>query len=227
MAVPSLAAAFKTTVTKELRLVFRHWGQVANPLLFFIIVTTLFPLGISPEPSLLRDISAGVIWVAALLSSLLALNALFRSDMEDGSMEQLVLSPQPLSLIVLAKTAAHWLVSGLPLVLLAPLVAASLNVPAEAIGTLVLALLLGTPTLSLIGAVGAALTVGLKRSSALLALLVLPLFVPVLIIGSHATDMAIVGEDPGGALNWLAAMMMLALSLTPFATAAAIRISLD
>ncbi len=227
MAVPSLAAAFKTTVTKELRLVFRHWGQAANPLLFFIIVTTLFPLGISPEPSLLRDISAGVIWVAALLSSLLALNALFRSDMEDGSMEQLVLSPQPLSLIVLAKTAAHWLVSGLPLVLLAPLVAASLNVPAEAIGTLVLALLLGTPTLSLIGAVGAALTVGLKRSSALLALLVLPLFVPVLIIGSHATDMAIVGEDPGGALNWLAAMMMLALSLTPFATAAAIRISLD
>lgn len=227
MAVPSLAAAFKTTVTKELRLVFRHWGQAANPLLFFIIVTTLFPLGISPEPSLLRDISAGVIWVAALLSSLLALNALFRSDMEDGSMEQLVLSPQPLSLIVLAKTAAHWLVSGLPLVLLAPLVAASLKVPAEAIGTLVLALLLGTPTLSLIGAVGAALTVGLKRSSALLALLVLPLFVPVLIIGSHATDMAIVGEDPGGALNWLAAMMMLALSLTPFATAAAIRISLD
>ncbi len=227
MAVPSLAAAFKTTVTKELRLVFRHWGQAANPLVFFIIVTTLFPLGISPESSLLRDISAGVIWVAALLSSLLALNALFRSDMEDGSMEQLVLSPQPLSLIVLAKTAAHWLVSGLPLVLLAPLVAASLNVPAEAIGTLVLALLLGTPTLSLIGAVGAALTVGLKRSSALLALLVLPLFVPVLIIGSHATDIAIVGEDPGGALNWLAAMMMLALSLTPFATAAAIRISLD
>lgn len=227
MAVPSLTAAFKTTVTKELRLVFRHWGQAANPLVFFIIVTTLFPLGISPEPSLLRDISAGVIWVAALLSSLLALNALFRSDMEDGSMEQLVLSPQPLSLIVLAKTAAHWLVSGLPLVLLAPLVAASLKVPAEAIGTLVLALLLGTPTLSLIGAVGAALTVGLKRSSALLALLVLPLFVPVLIIGSHATDMAIVGVDPGRALNWLAAMMMLALSLTPFATAAAIRISLD
>ncbi len=228
MANPAgLASAFLVMVTRDLRLAFRRWGQIANPLFFFVIVTTLFPLGISPEMSLLRDIGAGVVWVAALLSSLLALDNLFRSDMEDGSMEQLVLSPQPLALVLLAKTMTHWLVSGLPLVLVAPVVAMSLNIPRDALGTLMLALALGTPTLSLIGAVGAALTVGLQRSGALLALLVLPLFVPVLILGARATDMAVVGEDPGGILYLLAAMLMASVSLTPFATSAAIRISLD
>ncbi len=227
MAAPGLTAAFRHELGRDLKLAFRRWGQTANPLMFFAMVTTLFPLSLSPEPSQLRDISAGVLWVAALLSSLLALETLFRSDYEDGSMEQLVLSPQPLTLMLLAKTAAHWLVSGLPLVLLAPVVATGLNVPTAAFGTLLVALLLGTPTLSLIGATGAALTVGVRRGGVLLSLLVLPLAMPILIFGARATDMAVRGDDPTGPLYLLAALLMLTLSLAPFATAAALRISLD
>lgn len=219
--------AFASQVRLDLRLAFRRWGQLLNPLIFFLMVTTLFPLAVSPELSLLRDISPGVLWVAALLSSLLALNALFHSDVDDGSMELLVLSPQPLALLLLAKTAAHWLISGLPLVLISPLAAVGLNMPYDALDALMLSLLLGTPVLSLIGAIGTALTVGLQRGGALLSLLVLPLAMPVLIFGARATDMALAGIDPGGALYLLAAMLMLALSFAPFAMAAAIRISLD
>ena len=227
MAGPGLAAAFAHELGRDLKLAFRRWGQTANPLMFFAMVTTLFPLALSPEPSQLRDISAGVLWVAALLSSLLALETLFGSDFEDGSMEQLVLSPQPLALLLLAKTAAHWLVSGLPLVVLSPVVAMGLNVPAAALDTLLVALLLGTPTLSLIGATGAALTLGLRRGGVLLSLLVLPLAMPVLIFGARATDMALHGERAAGPLYLLGALLVLALSLAPFATAAALRISMD
>jgi len=219
--------AFVSQVRLDLRVAFRRWGQMLNPLMFFLMVTTLFPLAVSPELSLLRDISPGVLWVAALLSSLLALNVLFHSDVDDGSMELLVLSPQPLALLLLAKTAAHWLISGLPLVAISPLAAVGLNMPYDALGALMLSLLLGTPILSLIGAIGTALTVGLRRGGALLSLLVLPLAMPVLIFGARATDMALTSIDPRGALYLLAAMLMLALTLAPFAMAAAIRISLD
>lgn len=222
-----LSAAMLLVLRRDLKLAVRRWGQVATPLMFFVIVTTLFPLALSPAVSQLRDMAPGVLWVAALLSSLLALDAQFRADLEDGSMEQLVLGPQPLPVVLIARTAAHWLMSAVPLIALAPLLAMSLHLPAQALATLVLALVLGTPTLSLVGAVGAALTMGLHRGSALLALLVLPLAVPVLIFGARATDMAAHGEDPSGALFLLASLLFLALSLAPIAAAAALRVSLD
>ena len=224
---PGLGQTFFLIVQRDLKLSFRRIGELANPLLFFVIVTTMFPLALSPELSLLRDISAGVLWVAALLSSLLSLDALFRTDSDDGSLEQLVLSPAPLTIIVLGKTCAHWLVSGLPLVLIAPVVASAFSVPNEAMTAIMLSLLLGTPTLSLIGSVGAALTIGLQRGRVLLALLVLPLSIPVLIFGARATDLAIAGEAVRGPLLLLGALLAGAVSLTPLASAAAVRISLD
>ncbi len=227
MNLPGLFTVFGLQLKRDLRLAFRRWGQILNPLIFFLIVTTLFPLALSPELSFLRDISAGVLWVAALLSSLLALDLLFRADVDDGTMEQLALSPQPLAWLLLAKTTAHWLISGLPLVIISPVVATSLFMPTEAMPTLMLALALGTPILSLIGAIGAALTVGLQRGSVLLSLLVMPLVTPVLIFGARATDLAVSGEDPTGPLYLLAAMLMASLTMTPIASAAAIRISLD
>lgn len=224
---PGLSQTFLLILKRDLKLAFRRVGELANPLLFFVIVTTMFPLALSPDMSLLRDISAGVLWVAALLSSLLSLDALFRTDSDDGSLEQLVLSPAPLTILVLGKTCAHWLISGLPLVLLAPVVASAFNVPADALAAVMVSLLLGTPTLSLIGCVGAALTIGLKRGSVLLALLVLPLSVPVLIFGARATDLAIAGETIKGPMFLLGALLAGAISLTPLASAAAVRISLD
>ncbi len=224
---PGLGQTFFLIIQRDLKLSFRRVGELANPLLFFVIVTTLFPLALSPDMSLLRDISAGVLWVAALLSSLLSLDALFRTDSDDGSLEQLVLSPAPLTILVLGKTCAHWLVSGFPLMLIAPVVASAFNVPNEAMGAIMLSLLLGTPTLSLIGSVGAALTIGLQRGSVLLALLVLPLSIPVLIFGARATDLAIAGEAVRGPLLLLGALLAGAISLTPLASAAAVRISLD
>ncbi len=219
--------AFGLLLERELKIAFRRWGELLNPLLFFVIVTTLFPLALEPEPELLRSIAAGVVWVAALLSGLLSLEHFVRNDFEDGSLEQLALSGQPLSLLMLAKVAGHWLVSGLPLVLFAPVVAYALKLPAEANGTLMLALLLGTPTLSLIGAVGAALTVSLKRGGVLLSLLFLPLAVPVLILGARTTDLAADGLLVTGPLYLLAALLVAGVTLTPFAVAAAVRISLD
>ena len=219
--------AFGLLLERELKIAFRRWGELLNPLLFFVIVTTLFPLALEPEPELLRSIAAGVVWVAALLSGLLSLEHFVRNDFEDGSLEQLALSGQPLSLLMLAKVAGHWLVSGLPLVLFAPVVAYALKLPAEANGTLMLALLLGTPTLSLVGAVGAALTVSLKRGGVLLSLLFLPLAVPVLILGARTTDLAADGLLVTGPLYLLAALLVAGVTLTPFAVAAAVRISLD
>lgn len=224
---PEFPAAMRLLLLRDLRLAVRRWGQIATPLMFFIIVATLFPLALSPAVAELRAMAAGVLWVAALLSSLLALDALFRADLDDGSMEQLLLTPQPLALLLLARTAAHWIMSAVPLIALAPLLAIALQLPAQALATLVIALALGTPTLSLIGAIGAALTMGLHRGGALLALLVLPLAVPVLIFGARATDLAARGEDPAGPLFLLASLLFLALSLAPIATAAALRVSLD
>jgi heme exporter protein B len=216
-----------TVVARELRLAFRRWDQVLLPLVFFVIVTTLFPLATSSDINQLRMIGPGVVWVAAMLASLLSLESLFRPDVEDGTMEQWVLSGQPLAWLLLFKTVAHWLLTGLPLVIVAPLMAAGFRIPNDALPVLVASLALGTSVLSILGAVGAALTVSVRRGSVLVALLVLPLQVPVLIFGAHAVDMAAHGESTIGPMYFLAANLLLALSLGPFAMAAAIRISVE
>jgi heme exporter protein B len=220
-------AAMTLVVRRELCLSFRRPDQLLQPLIFFLIVTTLFPLGLSPELSLLRDMAPGVLWVAALLSSLLSLDSLFKSDADDGTLEQLALSGQPLGIIVVAKTVAHWLVSGGALVLASPLVAAALGIPGPAFATMMLSLALGTLTLSWLGAIGAGLTVGLKRGNVLLSLIVLPLAMPLLIFGAGATDRAISGASPAGALYFLAALCVLTCTLAPFAATVALRITLE
>ncbi len=220
-------AAFQALLKRDLLLYYRHRAELLNPLLFFIIVVTLFPLGISPEVRILEIIAPGVIWVAALLAAMLSLDNLFRSDFEDGSLEQMALSPHALPLLVLAKVFAHWLVTGLPLLLLAPLLGVFLFLPQEATPALLLTLLLGTPVLSLIGAIGVALTVGLRRGGMLLSLLVLPLYIPVLIFAANAVNVAAAGFPITGQLYLLGALLSLSLTLAPFATAAALRISLS
>jgi len=219
--------AFGLTLGRELRLAMRRWGEAANPLVFFAVVTVLFPLALSPDQALLSRFAPGVLWVAALLAMLLAQESVFRSDFEDGSLERMALSPQPLWLLVLAKLAAHWVLTGLPLVLLSPVAATALFLPIEAAWTLMASLALGTATLSLLGGVGAALTVGLHRGGVLLAVLVLPLVVPALVFGARATDMAAHGMSASGPLNLLAALFGLSFALAPFAAAAALRIHLD
>jgi len=213
-------------IQRELRTAFRSGAEVVNPLWFFLIVITLFPLGIGPEPQQLARIAPGVVWVAALLSSLLALERLFRDDFLDGSLEQLLLLPTPLPLTVLGKVIAHWLVTGLPLILLSPLAALLLSLDFNSWLAMALTLLLGTPTFSFLGAIGVALTVGLRRGGVLLSLLVLPLAIPVLIFASAAIDAASQGLPIGGYLAILGAMLAASATLAPFATAAALRIAL-
>lgn len=227
MSAPGLLGLVRLIVARDLRLAFRHWDQVIQPLIFFIIVTTLFPLAISPALDDLRKIAPGVVWVAAMLASLLALESLFRPDVEDGTMEQWALSGQPLSLMLLAKTVTHWLLSGLPLVLISPLVGTALGLPSSVWPVLALSLALGTGSLSLLGAIGAALTVAVRRGSVLLALLVLPLEMPVLIFGARAVDLAMQGESVVGPLYLLGALLLLFASLGPLAMAAAMRISVE
>lgn len=222
---PSLGAGFAGVLRRDLKLALRRPGDLLNPLFFFAMVSTLFPLAVGPDAEQLLVIGPGVTWVAALLAMLLALNSLFLSDYEDGSLEQLLLSPQPLPMLALGKTAAHWLLTGLPLTLASPLVAMSYGLPAVTTKAVVLTLLPGTLILSLLGSIGAALTVGLGKSTALLSLLVLPLAMPVLIIGTSTTALAAAGDSPAAGLYFLAAYCMLALTLAPFATAAALRIS--
>lgn len=210
---------------RETRLLCRRPAELLNPLLFFTLVVALFPLALGPEPALLQRLAPGLLWVAALLAVLLSLDGLFRSDLEDGSLEQWVLSSTPLSLLVLVKVLTHWLFSGLALVLLSPLLGVMLGLPSACLPVLVASLLPGTLVLSLLGAVGAALTVGLKRGGLLLALLILPLYIPVLILGSGAMQAALQGLPSGGFLLWLACLAVLALTLCPFAIAAGLRIS--
>lgn len=214
-------------VERDLRLAYRRRAELVTPLGFFIIVTALFPLALGPEANLLRRLAPGVIWVAALLAGLIAQDSLFKSDYEDGSLEQLLLSPAPLEVLVLLRVFAHWLVTGLPLVILSALMGLLLGYPAGAMGVLVLSLLLGTPVLSFLGAAGAALTVGLRRSSMLLPILVLPLAVPVLIFGAAASQRAAQAEPVAAPLYFLGAMLVLALTLMPFAVASGLRISLE
>jgi heme exporter protein B len=223
----STLEAARLVLKRDLTLAWRRWDEVAQPLIFNVVVTTLFPLATTPDLAQLRVISGGVVWVAALLSSLLAMESLFRSDVEDGTMEQWVLSGQPLGWVLLAKIAAHWMLAGLPLVVISPVVGTALGLPFEAWGTLVASLLLGTGTLSILGGIGAALTVGVRRGSVLLSLLVLPLAMPLLIFGSRAVGMAIDGDSPSGPLQLLAAIFFLSLSLGPLAMSAAIRISVE
>ncbi|WP_380179565.1 heme exporter protein CcmB [Kalamiella sp. sgz302252] len=212
-------------IKRELRVAFRNGAEIVNPLWFFLIVITLFPLGIGPEPQLLARIAPGIVWVAALLSSLLALERLFRDDFIDGSLEQLLLLPTPLPITVLGKIIAHWLVTGLPLLLLSPLAALLLSLDFATWRAMALSLLLGTPTLSFLGAIGVGLTVGLRRGGVLLSLLVLPLAVPVLIFASAAIDAAGMDLAINGQLAILGAMLVASATLAPFATAAALRVS--
>ena len=223
----SLSRAFLLLLKRDLTLALRHRSEIGNPLLFFVLVATLFPLGIGSDTEILQTVASGVIWVAALLASLLSLDGMFRSDFEDGSLEQFMLSAHPVSLLVIAKVVAHWLVTGLPLLAIAPLLAVFLALPSNAIGILIVTLALGTPILSLIGAVGVALTVGLRRGGIILSLLVLPLYVPVLIFASSAVETAAAGIPVSAQFSILGAMLALALSLAPLATAASLRISLS
>ena len=222
-----MLAAARCIVYRDLLLAMRRRSDVATALLFFVIVASLFPLGVGAEPNLLRSIAPGVIWVAALLATMLSLNRLFANDHADGTLEQMALSPHPLTVLVLTKVAAHWMLTGLPLVLISPLLAVQMNLPESAMGTLILSLLLGTPVLSLLGAVGAALTLGLRGGGVLVSLLVLPLYTPVLIFGAGAVAGVIAGIDIEAHFSLLAAFLALALTLAPWAAAAALRVSLD
>ncbi|MCP4790492.1 MAG: heme exporter protein CcmB [Gammaproteobacteria bacterium] len=205
-------------------LVMRHPAEMVNPLVFFVLVIALFPMGVSPEASLLSQTAAGVVWVAALLATLLSLDILFKADYADGSLEQLLLTSHPAWALVIAKVIVHWLVSGLPLVIMSPLVATMLFLPADAIPTLLLGLLIGTPTLSLFGAVGAALVTGVKSGGMLISLLVLPLYIPVLLFGTGAVAAAVLGMPVGGYMAYLGAMLVFALMVTPWAAATALKV---
>lgn len=211
----------------ELRVVLRKGAEIANPLWFFLIVITLFPLGIGPDPQLLARIAPGVIWVAALLASLLAMDRLFRDDFQDGTLEQLMLLPIPLPMVVLAKVTAHWVVTGLPLLILSPLAALLLGLDFYGWQVMAMTLLLGTPTLSFLGAPGVGLTVGLRRSGVLLSLLVLPLTIPLLIFATAAMDAASMHLPVDGYMAILGALLAASATLSPFATAAALRISVQ
>ncbi len=211
-------------VKRDLLLLWRHRAEAANPVLFFFVIALIFPLGLGPEPQMLQSVGPGVIWIAALLATLLSLEAVFRSDLEDGSLEQLLLSPHPLTLLVMAKILSHWLTAGLPLLLLAPILGLQFGIAGYTLGVLLLTLILGTPALSLMGAIGVALTAGLRAAGILATLLLLPLYVPILIFATGATAAANRGLAWGPQLYMLGALLMLAITLAPLAAAAALRI---
>ena len=221
-----MMSAFSMVLRRDLRIAFRHRAQLALPLLFFVMVVSLFPLAVSPSLEVLRTMAPGIIWVAALLATLLSLDNMFRSDFDDGTLDQFLLSPYPTSALVLAKIIAHWLVTGLPLIIVAPLLGVLTGLPGQTMGVLIASLALGTPVLSLVGAIGVALTIGLKRGGALLSLLVLPLFVPVLIFGANAVGASQSGLEVTGQLYLLGSLLLLSLSLAPLAAAAALRVTI-
>ncbi|MEE9343711.1 MAG: heme exporter protein CcmB [Gammaproteobacteria bacterium] len=227
MNTASIPRAFSALLKRDLTLAFRHRAEIANPLLFFVLITALFPLGIGPDPAILKEVGPGIIWVAALLAALLSLDSVFRSDFEDGTLEQIMMSPHPLSLLMLAKVMAHWLTSGLPLLIVAPLLGLFLGLSGVEIKTLLLTLVLGTPILSLVGAIGVALTVGLRSGGMILSLLVLPLYIPVLIFSAGAVNASGAGLTISGHLSLLTALLILAISLSPAAIASSLRVSLN
>lgn len=220
-------SAMLAIMRRDLLMVMRRKSEVLTALFFFVIVSSLFPLGIGPEPVLLRKIAPGVLWVGALLATMLGLQRMFAADHADGTLEQMAISPTPLVVLVMGKVAAHWLVSGLPLVLMAPVLGIQFDLDASALGVLMLALLLGTPLLSLIGAIGAALTLGVRGGGVLLSLLVLPLYVPALIFGAGAVESHISGLGAGGHLSLLGAILALAVFFAPWAATAALKIALE
>lgn len=223
----SLTGAFFALVRRDLLLAFRRRSELLFPVFFLMVVVSLFPLGVGPSPELLARIAPGVVWIAALLSVVISLDSVFRSDFEDGTLEQYIVSGQPLSLIALAKSLAHWLVTGLPLVLVSPLLALWMNLPSHAIGALVASLLLATPILSFVGAIGVGLTISLRRGGQLLSLLVFPLYVPVLIIATGGIMAAIDGLPYTPFLGLLLAGLITSVTLAPFAIATALKISLS
>lgn len=217
---------FGALLRRDVKLAFRIGGGGPLGLAFFVLVGLMLPLGVGPEGGLLGRVAAGGVWVSALLACLLSLDRLFQADLEDGSLDQIALGPLPLEGVVMAKAAAHWLTTGLPLTLAAPLLALTLSLPGDAQPVLIASLLIGTPALSLVGAIGAALTAGVRRGGLLLSVLVLPLYVPTLIFGAQAVERAGLGLGAGPALAFLGAVTLLALGLAPFAAAAALRINL-
>lgn len=223
----ALLRALLALLQRDLLLAVRRRQDALVVLGFFVVVVSLFPLGVGPDPQLLRSMAPGVLWVSALLATMLSLERLFADDFRDGSLEQLLLTPQPLPLLVLMKILAHWLVTGLPLVLISPLLGMQLNLDGVEIVVLMTALLLGTPILSLVGAIGAGLTLGLRGGGVLISLLILPLYVPALIMGSGAVDAVMYGSSPEAHLSLLAALLIFTLLLAPWAIAAALRIMLD
>lgn len=227
MSEPSLLHSSRSLLRRDMILAMRRKSDVLNSLVFFLIVVSLFPLGVGPESETLRTIAPGVIWVAALLASMLSLGRLFADDHQDGCLEQMLILPHPLTVLVLSKVAAHWILSGVPLVLLSPLLGMQLGMDSESILLLMLTLLMGTPVLSLIGAVGAALTIGVRGGGVLISLLILPLFVPVLIFGAGAVVSYQASVDITANLLILGALLTGSMTLAPWATAAALRISLE
>ncbi|MEQ1525590.1 MAG: heme exporter protein CcmB [Gallionella sp.] len=223
----SMFSLFVLVVRRDLVLAMRRRADVLTTLIFFVMVVSLFPLGVGPEASMLRKMAPGVLWVAALLSSMLSLGRLFSADYLDGTLEQMMLVPQSLSMMVLGKMTAHWLVSGLPLVLMAPILGVQFDMTAETLGILIVGLLLGTPILSMLGAIGAALTLGLRGGGVLLSLLVLPLCIPVLIFGAGAVEAVATGLEATAHLSLIGALLVLTLAFTPWVTAQALRISME
>lgn len=223
----ALGRATYAILRRDLLLAWRRFGDALNPLMFFVMVALVFPLAVTPEAAFMEKLAPGILWVAALLASLIGLNTLFAPDYLDGTLEQQAMSPLPLGLIALLRVLAHWLVTGLPLVVLTPVIAVPLGIPAESLPAVLLLLLLGTLAFSLLGAIGAALTVSLRSSGLLLPVLILPLAVPVLIFGARGAQMAIAGEWPAGPLYMLGFLVLLVSSLGPLAMAGALRISLD
>ena len=221
------ASVMSALLRREIALAMRQKGEVLTPLVFFVVIASLFPLGVGPESALLLRMAPGVLWVSALLAAMLSLQRLFATDYADGSLEQMVLSSTPLGLLVSAKALSHFLLSGVPLVLMAPVLGLQFGMDGRALGILLLSLLLGTPTLSLIGSIGAALTLGVRGAGVLLSLLILPLYIPVLIFGAGAVEADAAGLGPGGHLSLLAALLVLAMFFTPMATTTALRISLE
>jgi len=222
-----LGSVLLAVLRREVSLALRQKGEVLTPLVFFVVIASLFPLGVGPESALLLRMAPGVLWVSALLAAMLSLQRLFATDYADGSLEQMALSSTPLGLLVLAKALSHFLLSGLPLVLMAPVLGLQFGLDSRALGILMLTLLLGTPTLSLIGSIGAALTLGVRGAGVLLSLLILPLYIPVLIFGAGAVEADAAGLGMGGHLSLLAALLVLSIFFAPLATTTALRISLE
>ena len=222
-----MLAVLNAIVRRDLQLAARRRAEVMNTLVFFVIVASLFPLGVGPEPALLRSLAPGVLWVGALLAAMLAMEQMYASDFADGTLEQLVLAPGPLSVIVVGKVCAHWLLTGLPLLLVAPLLGLQFGLDSSEIGVLLVTLALGTPSLSFVGGIGAALTLGARGGGALLALLLLPLFVPVLIFGAGAAGAYAAGSGIGAHLMLLGGVLAISAALAPWATAAALRVAVE